>query len=424
MAARLFGLAWLAWGLAAAFYAYGFFLRVAPSVLVDELMLAYDISAVGVGTLTAAYFYAYASVQIPVGVLVDRLGPRNMIISAASFAACAGVVFAQATSLDIAIVGRAGIGLATGVAYIAALKTAAQWFPPQRFGLLAGLTLAAGIAGAIGAQAPLAWLADTFGWREALFAISLVGFGVALSVFLMVPRQPPLADGFVAHQEGGAASMRRLIRDPQILLAALFTGSLGAAPLAFAGLWGVPYFVHVHALSVEMAGAATSSMLLVWAVAGPCLGWLGDRFHARRVVMIGCAFTTLAAWTIMLVTTAPPMWLAITLTLAMGMAAGGMIVAFAQAQARFGPAVAGRVAGLVNCAVLLFGALTQTAVGWRLDALWGGEMAGGVPIYDAQAYRGAFLVFVLLSGAAVFAALRLNESRKRPAVAEATAAGD
>jgi MFS family permease len=90
------GRAWLVWGLGAAFYAYGFFQRVAPAVMVDDLMRDFALGAVLLGSLSAAYFYAYAAVQIPVGILLDRFGPRPLLLGATLLAAAGSVLFALA----------------------------------------------------------------------------------------------------------------------------------------------------------------------------------------------------------------------------------------------------------------------------------------------------------------------------------------
>ena len=200
--------AWLIWVIAAGFYAYGFFQRVAPSVIVDDLMLAFALDATLLGTLSAAYFYTYAALQVPLGVLIDRVGAKRILALGALAAAIGGILFALAGGLTAALAARALIGAGVAVAYIGTLKLVGAWFPLERFGLLAGLTLAAGTAGAVGAQVPLALVVEAFGWRPTLLAMGVFGLLLA-ALILMVVRDAPRPAAPVAMPGGGQSHRAR-----------------------------------------------------------------------------------------------------------------------------------------------------------------------------------------------------------------------
>jgi hypothetical protein len=124
----------LMWGLAAAFYLFGFFQRVTPASLAPDLMRDFALSAAGLGNLSAFYYYAYAAVQIPTGVLVDRFGPSRMFLGRGAVLAGAGsLIFAWADTALVAGFGRALIGAAHGVAWVSMLKLVTHWFAPSRF---------------------------------------------------------------------------------------------------------------------------------------------------------------------------------------------------------------------------------------------------------------------------------------------------
>ena len=193
--------AWLIWAIAAGFYSYGFFHRVAPSVIVDELMRSFALDATLLGTLSAAYFYTYAALQVPLGVLLDRFGPRRILMVGALAAAGGGTLFAMADSIGMAILARALIGAGVAVGYIGTLKLVSAWFPLQRFGLLAGLTLAFGTIGAIGAQLPLALLVDAFGWRASLLGVGIFGLVLVALIWALVSDAPSTAARTSGHRE-------------------------------------------------------------------------------------------------------------------------------------------------------------------------------------------------------------------------------
>lgn len=407
----------LIWATVAVFYAYGFFQRVAPSVIVDDLMLALALDATLLGTLSASYFYTYAALQVPLGVLIDRYGPRLMLTLGAVTAALGGILFASATELWPALVARALIGGGVAVAYIGTLKLIGAWFPLQRFGLVAGLTLAAGTAGAVGAQLPLALLVEAFGWRPTLLMTGFVGLGIALLLFTVVrDRRPPAAGEDVAARPGTGTSTRPapaeiglvgILLRPETWLLVVVTGLTGAPILAFAGLWGVPYFVQVHGVERTTAASLTSLMLVAWAVGGPALGAIADRVANRARLILLVAAANALLWLPLVLYPTLPMVLVLPLILALGLGGGAMIVAFAVARAVFGTAAAGQAFGIVNTSVLLFGAGAQTLFGVVLDSYWTGATVAGNRVYDASAYAAGFILFSSAAGLVVVAGLAL-----------------
>ena len=153
-------LGWIMWGLVANLYLVGFFQRVAPAVMVDELMTDFQIGAAVLGNLSAAYFYAYAAMQIPSGLLADAIGPRRLSALAALIAAAGIFTFALSQHLWLAYLGRFLIGASVAVAFVACMKLAGHWFPTNRFATITGVALLLGNLGGILAGVPLAERSD------------------------------------------------------------------------------------------------------------------------------------------------------------------------------------------------------------------------------------------------------------------------
>ena len=179
--------------LSATFYLYEFVLQVAPGVMKESMMIAFQVNAAGFGIISAFYFYAYAPMQLPSGLLFDRYGPRKLMTTALIMCAVGSVFFASTNSLVTAALGRFLIGIASAFSFIGVLVLVSRWFPPQQFAFLAGIAQLMSSVGAIFGEMPLAALINQVGWRYASFILALIGFGLAALTWVLIrdyPHQP------------------------------------------------------------------------------------------------------------------------------------------------------------------------------------------------------------------------------------------
>ena len=414
-------LAWLTWGLLASLYFVGFFQRVAPAVMVDELMRDFGIAATMLGNLSAIYFYTYAAMQIPSGLLADAIGPRR-VATVAALAASAGIVlFALADSLWLAYLGRGVIGASVAVAFVACMKLAGHWFPANRFATVTGVSLLIGNLGGMLAGVPLAEAVAGFGWRPAMFASAGVTVLLAAAVWLWV-RDDPGERGYASHAHPEALnngamspsrSLKRVITEPDTW-PLFFAGGLLAAPvLAFAGLWGVPYLVQTHGMERSHAATFTTIMLLGFAIGGPILGALSDRIGRRRLPYLGAALANALSWAVFLFVADLPATVLYLLFAVIDFTAGSLIIGFAFAREVNHPGAAGTVGGVINMSVLGFAAIQQSALGWILDRNWHGVAVEGVRLYDAAAYHAAFLWLAISAAGAVVSVTLTRETHCR-----------
>jgi MFS family permease len=395
-------LAALVWALAAGFYLFGFFQRVTPASLAPDLMRDFELSAAGLGNLSAFYYYAYAAMQIPTGVLVDRLGPSRMFFAGALLAGAGSLVFAWAETALVAGLGRALIGAAHGVAWVSMLKLVTHWFAPSRFATLSGLSLAVGTLGAVLAGPPLRWLADAFGWRTVIAASGALALVLAAAVRLYL-RDDPAQRGFASYMPGAAhgaapasvgADLREVLRYPNPWLLALVNSGVCGAFLAFTGLWGVPMLSQVHGIGVAQAALVTSGMLVLFAVGGPLFGVWSDRLQRRKLPFMVGATAMVTGFAVLAAAPAAPLALLVPLLLASSFGAGAMVLSFGFAKESAPLRLQGTVTGVVNAGVMVGTLVQMPVIGLILDAHWRGVAINGVRQYDVGAYQ-AGLVFLL-----------------------------
>jgi MFS family permease len=415
-------LAWLVWGLGAGLYLIAFFQRVAPAVLTRELSSDFELSAAGLGNLSAFYFYSYVVVQIPTGLLADRWGPRRLLTVGAGLTALGTLLFALAPTVAWANAGRLAIGAAVGVAFVSMLKLATHWMPARRFVFTSGVALFVGVMGATLAGVPLRWGVEAFGWRAVMAASALVTAALAVAIWMVV-RDDPVERGFASYYPrveratappSVLAQLREVLSYPNTWLLFFAPGAFSGIVLTFAGLWGVPFLVTQHGFTVAQAAATASAMLVAWSAASMVYGPISERLGRRKPLYAGGLVATMALWALVILWRHPPPFVLVLLLIALGISSAAFIVTFAFAKESVPARLAGSATGIANMGVMLGGMIMQPLVGLVLDHFWLGRMVEGARIYDFYAYRWGFALMLAWGAASLVLIWRARETYCRP----------
>jgi MFS family permease len=385
---------WLVWGLAATAFFAEYIARVAPSVIVPLLMRDFQVTALALGSLSAYFYYAYVSMQIPVGILVDRFGAHRLLTTTVLLCAGGCLLFAMAHHLWIAKLGRFLMGLGASFAFVSALKLASVWFPPNRFGLLAGLTQALGMLGAAVSATLVGYLVTVMGWRSSLALIALLFVFLSVMIGLVVRDYP---QGYQRKYKDLAidsdvwAGLRTVLANPQSWLNGLFAGVVYAPTAAFGELWGVSFLERTYNLDAHSASMAVGLIFIGWGLGGPVVGWLSDYIGRRKPIMLASAGVGFVLLLIVLYAPSMPLVILYSLLFFYGISNTGVATAYAVASEINPHEVAGTSLAFSNMASVLVGACFQPIIGWLLDLHWNGYIVNGVPFYSAMEFRNALL---------------------------------
>ena len=258
----------------AAGYLLSYVYRTVNAVISPELSTSLGVSASSLGLLTSAYFVAFAAMQLPAGILLDRFGPRRVEPVLLTIAGCGALAFAASEHLSELVVARALIGLGVSVCLMAPLKGIASWYPPERQASLSGWMMVAGGIGALASTAPLAAALSVVSWRAIFVMLSAATFAAALAIFLIVP-DTQARPGSFAEQWAGVMSVFRNARFWWITpIGAISAGSF----MAIQGLWSVPWLMEVNGYS---RGIAAEHLLLAGIVI--LIGYFGLGFFATSL---------------------------------------------------------------------------------------------------------------------------------------------
>jgi MFS family permease len=281
-------------------FALGYFLsflfRSINAVVGPRLVTEFGLPPEALGFMTSAYFLTFAAAQLPIGLALDRFGPRRTVSFLLLFAALGAFLFAQAESQGDLVLARALIGFGVAACLMSSLKAFVLWYPQERLPALNGSVLAIGGLGAIVATAPVEAALTLWGWRELFFGLSAATLLAAVTIFLAVPEKPGSRSGeslgVMVRGLGGVLASGLFWRIGPLVL------TTSAAMQSFLGLWGGPWLRDVGGYGA----ASASELLLDYAVAMTAgfviMGWLTPRlirrgFQPLRIAGVILAFSFL-----------------------------------------------------------------------------------------------------------------------------------
>jgi len=400
-------------------YLLVFFHRLSPAVIALDLMRDLSVGGAAIGLLSSAYFYPYAVMQLPAGLLSDSWGSRRTVTVFFLIAGVGSLLFGLAGGWGWALTARVLVGVGVAMVFVPTLKILTHWYAPAQFQGMTGILLAVGGSGMYAAAAPLAWLSDLWGWRISMIVIGAATLVWSGLIWLLV-RDRPSQLGFAdpegltapAGEEIGIWEGTKLVLGTFAFwpLALWFTASAGIF-FSFGGLWGGPFLMQVHGLSKAAAGGVLS-MLAVGMIAGSlAISALDRRLLGRRrrvlrassLIMLALCLW-LAFWPRSL--NLPLLYLWFLVFSMVGNAVG--VLAFAAAKELFPVHLSGTSVGLINMFPFVGAMIMQPLVGWLLQTQGGGDGA-----YSEQAYSHAFLAYLGAALAAFIGASLIREERPR-----------
>lgn len=405
---------WVVWGLGCLFYFYESLLQVSPGVMSNELMRDFAVTSQTLGVLSGIYFYSYAIMQLPGGVLMDYFGPHRLLTIATVVCAVSTIAFGLTDSFLTACIARLMIGFGSAFAAVGTMKLAANWFAAQRFALLTGLMVTLGMLGAIGGEAPLAILVDNFGWRHSMVIMGIVGLVIAVLLFAITKDKPknqaPVIHHHEVDEEPLLPSLIALIKNKQLWLVAFYGGLMYMATPVFCGLWGVPFLMNKMLIAKTTAANFISLVFIGWAIASPLWGIYSNRIGRRKPPMyIGCVGALLCSVLFIYAPIQSSLIMEILL-LAFGIFSAGFLPAFSVAKELCNKKYVATGLSFMNMMNMVGIALAQPLIGYILDKMWTGELNGTVRIYPLAAYHTALSILPIGMLIALFILPKLKET--------------
>jgi sugar phosphate permease len=275
--------AWAVFILASFTFFLSQFYRAANAVIAPSLLVDLSLDTEGLGLLSASFFYAFAVTQIPITLLLDRMGPRRMMSALMLVGIAGAIVFSMASDLTYGIVGRVLMGAGMACNLMGTLKLLTLWFSPLRFATLSGVVFAIGSFGNMAATSPFVLMVEWMDWRFSFQLIAALNLLIVIIFFRVVGEEPSPAS---LRREAIGSDLLLLLRQKNFWIISAATMVSYGVFAAFQTLWAGPFLIEAMGLPALHAGHLILLMNLATILGGPAWGYLSDRLKTRKWVVL------------------------------------------------------------------------------------------------------------------------------------------
>ncbi|MBS4218559.1 MFS transporter [Bacillus sp. FJAT-49711] len=394
--------------------------RTAPGLITDQLMHDFKVSAATIGLLTSIQFFAYASLQVPVGILSDRFGPNLFLVIGALLNGVGTLVYSIAPNEFILFIARMMVGIGDATIWVNLVLILSQWFKVKEFIGLLGIAGMSGSLGVLMATVPFSAWINLTGWRSAFFTVGIILCLCACLLYYVLVRKPKqiiknyrviniMNDQTEPKREKTAMLLRRIFSDRQAWATFLCHFGLVGTYIGFIGSWAVPYGIHVYGMSRSSASQLVMIGLIGALIGSPVATWIASRLGTiKRPYLIFHLIIFLSWLALFIAGGKPPYGILIILFLVIGFGNGASSLTFAVVRESFDIKVVGVVSGFANTGGFLSAVLLPSIFGKVLDYFQAAPSSVG--------YHYGFIIPVVFSLIGVIGGALIKEQQQEVGV--------
>lgn len=379
--------AWMVWMIASIFYAYQYILRVMPSIMLEDIMQQFNISAATFGQFSGVYYIGYSLMHMPIGIMLDRFGPKK-VMSGCIILTVIGMMpllFAEHWAYPIA--GRALIGMGSSAAILGVFKIVRMTFNEQRFTRMLSISVTIGLIGAIYGGGPVSYMVDTIGYQDVIKMIAAAGIALAAITYWIVP------DLKTEQQTTVFSDIKEVFSNSRVIWSCVFAGLMVGPLEGFADVWGKAFLKQVYGFDGSVAASLPSLIFIGMCFGAPVLSFVAEKTRNYLATIIGAGvimaiiFTALITWHLNAA--------AISFSFVIvGICCAYQIIAIYKASTYAKENVVGLTTAVANMIIMIFGYAFHTIMGGVVNALGGPENAHaltfGVAVIPIALGIGAF----------------------------------
>lgn len=389
-------IAWTIWVIASVFYAYQYILRVMPNIMLNDIMQQFHIGAAAFGQFSGVYYVGYSLVHLPIGILLDRYGPRK-IMTICIFLSVVGLMpllFAKHWAYPIA--GRFLVGLGSSAAILGVFKIIRMTFNEKHFPRMLSLSVTIGLIGAIYGGGPMSYMREILGYQMVIWLFAVIGLLLAMITYWIVPNAKNPSEGAVI------SNIREVLGNGKVIWSCIFAGLMVGPLEGFADVWGTIFLKQVYGFDGTIAASIPSMIFIGMCFGAPILSLFADKVGSYLTAIIGAGITMAICFSLFLFWHLTSSILTLSFGL-VGICCAYQILAIYKISTYVREQVAGLTTAIANMIIMIFGYAFHASIGGLVNAM------GGPSAPHSLVYGVAIIPITLFLGAAGFALLFIWE---------------
>lgn len=392
-------IAWAVWVVASIFYAYQYILRVMPNIMLDDIMQQFQIGAAAFGQFSGVYYIGYAAMHLPIGIMLDRYGPRKTMTGCILLTVMGLLPLIFAKHWAYPIIGRVLIGMGSSGAILGVFKIIRMTFSEKRFPRMLSFSVTIGLIGAIYGGGPVSFMRQAWGYDTVVQILALLGIVLACVTYWIVPGvKNPVQTTIIS-------DIKAVLGNRRVIWSCIFAGLMVGPLEGFADVWSTVFLKNVYGLEAAVAASLPSMMFIGMCFGGPVLSFIADKVGSYLATIIGAGIAMAVGFFALLLWPLTSSVLSVSFFV-VGVCCAYQILAIYKASTYVPQQIAGLTTAVANMIIMTFGYAFHSAIGAVVD-LFGGAGNSGALVYGVTV-----VPIALCLGVAGFILMLAQEKRQ------------
>ncbi|CEK10420.1 major facilitator superfamily (MFS) transporter [Legionella hackeliae] len=386
--------AWGIWIIASLFYAYQYILRVMPNIMLDNFVQQFHIDTAVFGQFSGVYYIGYSLMHLPIGIMLDRFGPRKVMTSCILLTVIGLLPIIFAEHWVYPLIGRALIGMGSSAAILGTFKIIRMGFKEEYFTRMLSFAVTIGLIGAIYGGGPVSYLTATLGYKTVVEIFAFFGILLAALTYFIVPEidKPSYTSSILA-------DVKQVITNRQIIALCLLAGLMVGPLEGFADVWGSAFIRQVYGYNRSLASYLPSMIFIGMCFGAPVLSYIAEKSRNYLAVIIGAGFLMMMIFVALISQQMNRETMALGF-IVVGVCSAYQILAIYKASTYVPEQMAGITTAIANMIIMSFGYAFHTTIGVIINSFGGINVSsafiyglGVIPITLSIAVIGFFILF-------------------------------